>query len=593
MFYIKKIVITGTGVEPAVVEFDKGLNIVYGESNTGKSYIAECIDYMFGAKDIRISPDTKYDKITMSVDVDGRTMTMEREFGSTNIEVNGAPPDIDNGTYKRGRGKMSIGDVWLKIMGIPDGQKIIKGANYQTQQLTLRTFRHLFYIDENDVDKENSIILSERGFADTAAKTALLYLATGDNYLDDHESNDPKVRKGKKEALENFVAIRLKSLGDRQKELVDSSPELTPVELEKKISEVIEEIESIESLLSNETARSRKLSSRIFELNDEIAENEVLLNRYNALMTQYKADIKRLNFIAEGDAHTGDIPENLRCPFCDGELSKAAEESCAAAAYAEVEKILPQITDLEEALEELKAELEAQIKEREDSIAERSELLSHIRSDLRPRIKLLREDLGQYTLSLQNYNEQDVIRKVAKELQEEYEKYTKEIIEAKETFNVDAHYEDAFRSTFAEVLSGFLTRFQFDPFNVVDFDLSTYDVVIDGHPKKSYGQGYRAFLNVVMALSLQEYLENKGVYHPGILVIDSPILSLKERGDDKKTSDGMKVSLFKYLTENQKGHQTIIIENRIPESVNYDNVKLIHFTKDLNEGRYGLLDGVK
>ena len=46
-FFIKKLIITGKGKEPSVIDFDAGLNIVCGPSDTGKSYIVECIDGSF------------------------------------------------------------------------------------------------------------------------------------------------------------------------------------------------------------------------------------------------------------------------------------------------------------------------------------------------------------------------------------------------------------------------------------------------------------------------------------------------------------------------------------------------------------------
>ena len=53
MFYIKRLtIVTGNGVL-SNLDFDAGLNIIHGESNTGKSLIVDCIDYMFGANEHR------------------------------------------------------------------------------------------------------------------------------------------------------------------------------------------------------------------------------------------------------------------------------------------------------------------------------------------------------------------------------------------------------------------------------------------------------------------------------------------------------------------------------------------------------------
>jgi len=116
-------------------------------------------------------------------------------------------------------------------------------------------------------------------------------------------------------------------------------------------------------------------------------------------------------------------------------------------------------------------------------------------------------------------------------------------------------------------------------------------VSINGKSKDAFGKGYRAFLNTVLALTLMKYLVERGKYAPGILIVDSPILSLKERGDEK-TPDTMKAALFQYLLDNQDFSQVIIIENNIPE-LDYSKANVISFTKDTTYGRYGFLNGVR
>lgn len=50
----------------------------------------------------------------------------------------------------------------------------------------------------------------------------------------------------------------------------------------------------------------------------------------------------------------------------------------------------------------------------------------------------------------------------------------------------------------------------------------------------------------------------------------------------------MRNTLFENIVDNQKGIQTIVIENEIPE-INYKDANIIHFTKEKNNGRYGCL----
>ena len=66
-FYIEKMEISGAGVETAVYEFQPGANIIYGESDSGKSYVTECLDYMFGEKTMRLKASSGYDTIVLHV----------------------------------------------------------------------------------------------------------------------------------------------------------------------------------------------------------------------------------------------------------------------------------------------------------------------------------------------------------------------------------------------------------------------------------------------------------------------------------------------------------------------------------------------
>ena len=50
-FYIEKLIVSGPGKPESVVEFKNGVNIICGPSNTGKTYIIKCLDYMFGSED--------------------------------------------------------------------------------------------------------------------------------------------------------------------------------------------------------------------------------------------------------------------------------------------------------------------------------------------------------------------------------------------------------------------------------------------------------------------------------------------------------------------------------------------------------------
>lgn len=93
--------------------------------------------------------------------------------------------------------------------------------------------------------------------------------------------------------------------------------------------------------------------------------------------------------------------------------------------------------------------------------------------------------------------------------------------------------------------------------------------------------------------------QKKGVCHflVKVLILDSPILSLKEKKhkitEKEKATPGMRESLFKYIVNHYGNNQVIIAENEIPEGVDYSFVNLIEYTTDEREGIYGFLKSVK
>lgn len=129
-------------------------------------------------------------------------------------------------------------------------------------------------------------------------------------------------------------------------------------------------------------------------------------------------------------------------------------------------------------------------------------------------------------------------------------------------------------------------------------NINTADIVVGGKQKKYQGKGYRAFLNSIMLLNLMKYLEKKGKYPGHLLVLDSPILSLKEKKYDisekEKATVGMRESLIQYMIDNCGTNQMIVAENELPENVNYSTAWMVEFSKSNGDGeRYGFLKSVR
>lgn len=597
MFYIKRIaLVTGNGLQ-SYVEFDAGLNIVYGESNTGKSLIVDCIDYMFGASEHRFEPKLDLKEIRMLLDVDGHSLAMARKINSTDFEVSSLVPGIDSDTYKTGKSKKSISNVWLHLMGIENEVQIIQTLTGKSQRLTLRTFHHALLIDEQRVQAVNSVLSSGIGFSkkvSTPVMSALLYFATGDNYLPEESGKDKATRKERKDAVKKFVDRSMSKLAEKKISELQNLSKESPAEIKQKVDQVLNAIGAAEGALEEATNQSRTIADKIIEIDSQIAECRVLRNRNASLQTQYDSDIKRLTFIVEGDIHGEDIPKLVHCPFCNGELPKGKEESCMAAAVAEVSKIEAQIRDLRSVQESIAVEMKELTSARSVLVEQRRQIDTRIRAELRPQISELRSHLADYRLALNQYKAKELIESFSDVLISEL-RVTEEEESVVVNVNIPHKFNEVFGDKLNAILKNLLEECNYQNFTGARFDSDDYDVVVNGHLKKSQGKGFRAFLNTILAIAIQNCLEEYSKYQPGLLVVDSPILSLKEKEDhigEEHTSETMKTGLFKYLLSHQDERQTIIIENEIPK-LDYSSAHLEEFTKDENRGRYGLITGYR
>jgi hypothetical protein len=151
---------------------------------------------------------------------------------------------------------------------------------------------------------------------------------------------------------------------------------------------------------------------------------------------------------------------------------------------------------------------------------------------------------------------------------------------------------------FLEKIDGYieeaLKECNYGNFITARFETGRFDIEVDGKAKieTNYGKGYIAYLNTVFGFALMKYLKLHALYAPGMLIADSPALSFRVRASGAEcVASRMKNGLYQFFANNQQYGQVIFFENEIAE-IDLPGVNLIEFSKDMNEGRYGFLDGV-
>ena len=588
-FYIEKIIVTGSGKTDSIIELSNGVNIIYGPSNTGKTYIVKCIDYMFGSEREPIDISTGYQYIKIIVRTQCGTITMSRKIGENKIEVSSNDNNVPSGKYatkaSRTNYDKTINSVWLSLIGINDLHLVISNENYKKQILSWRTFSHMFMLTETKIISEYSAILSGRDTSNTAVIASLIFLVSGQDFAETETKDTKEIKEAKKNAVKAYINKELFRLSERNQELLAQLKENPNIDIAVEIEKIMAEISTNEKRINSSIEENQKILAQLYEKNENLSECNVLLNRYDELTTQYDADLKRLNFIVDGEANLN-TSFSTHCPFCDGEVVVKKNQNYIDAAKSDYKKIKLQAKDLESASKELRSEKLSLEQEIGTLMAKKKSIEELIEKELKPQVFNLKEKLSTYKDAIECQKEIDILKKLSEQKTADMiENDTDEESELK--FKVKEHLDYSFINELSNGIKSFLENCNYDNLLSVIFDKADMDIVINGKKKSSNGKGYNAYFNSVVAIVLSRYMESKAKYSPDFLVLDSPILSLKEK-ETKKPSETMRNTLFENIVDNQKGIQTIVIENEIPE-INYKDANIIHFTKEKNNGRYGFL----
>lgn len=593
MFFIKRLIIE-TVDSVSYIKFTSGVNIITGPSNTGKSLVLNCIDYMMGARRHRFDDNFNMKKIQLELDVDGKILSISRKIDSSKFYVEGNVPDIEEGIYCNSTSaKMSINNLWLKLMNIPNDIKIVSTKAGKVQKLTLRSFYHLFLINEECISVENSILRQPKGISQCVSISiiaTLLYFATGESDVASKFIEDKNVNNACKEAIIKFVDRSVAYLQKQKASFIYGDIQNTPEELRKNINQIVDEIGAVQGILDKTMSICQQVGDEINRVNQQLLEDEVLIDRNKHLLTQYQSDIKRITFVAEGGLLISNKKSKQKCPFCDSVIASYRDSNLTENIIVETKKIKLQIKDLLSVQENLSKEYMELKLYRKQLLDRRNSLEAKIRGEITPQIDKLKSYLNKYQSALRFAEMNENINRFAAFLREE-EKIAVSDNLVRQIPDVEAKFKETFANCLSNEIYDLLNACKYINYIDAKFDFKQYDVVINGRMKKSQGQGFRAFINVIVILAIQNCLYNMNKYNFGIFVADSPFQSLKEKDDAvEEITEEMKVALMKYFLKRKLPLQTIIIENKIPP-IDYKNVNLIHFTKDKHMGRYGLING--
>lgn len=599
-YYISEIAASGRDVRTSSIQFHRGVNIVHGPSNTGKSMIVKIIDYLFGGDSCPANPNrTGYSDFRMTLkddcghealiarsvecDDDGN----ERAAGKIHVESNSdvMPSGIYNvKSSGRKSERVDLKSLLLELIGIDKDVRIVSTQAGKSASLSWRVFFHQFCLKEDHIFSEKTIVDNPGHSSITLNINALAYLAY-EGGLEESQFEDKEIAKAKSEAVRSYIAQRRAPLSKRIKE-IQSELEALPTDPIDEMA-LAQELADVSEELSSTEQKAKSILVGIVQVQSKISQLGSLEERYGQLKSQYESDIDRLDFIIDGSNQSDSNVE--RCPFCDGKIPAEECVSYEEACEAEKVKVVAQLQDLESVLNETHRDFEEGLIELAKLEEQRDELIAQIEDVLKPRHDNLSEKLEAYKTASSLKAEIEILESLDGEYgQDIYLELQREVdapkYDAKKLFRDDVFNELSNRVSLA------IKRCGYPDFKLAGLNRGTFDVTVNGKDKKFEGKGYRGFLNSVFAFELMKYLDEHGKHAPRMLILDSPILSLKE-SEQEGIAEGMKSSMLSYMLDRCGSCQVIIVENELPDDVDFSSANLIEFTKNKSIGREGFLLG--
>jgi hypothetical protein len=597
--------------DPAFLEFQGGLNVICGSSNTGKSFIVEAIDFLLGAKGplSNIPHRAGYDRGRLVLQTSNQEVfTLQRSTSGgdfSRFEGDRLLHDIDikSGNILRSRHahgkKDTLSTYLLSAIGLTD-KYVQKNVNGETQSLSFRNLVSMVVVQENDIIKRISPFLSGQNLSKTSEYSAFKLLLTGvdDSALVNQASikNEIAVMRqnniAKVELIDELLEELQAELSGIGIDRTDAEARLLQLNLDSSSQHEI--LNQRQCELDSRISHRYEIMKRMEKLSNRIDEIEGLLERFELLRQHYRVDLDRLAAIEESGSLFVYL-EEISCPLCgalpeekhqvevcDGDISSVIH-----AAIAEIAKVEKLSTELEQIIVDLGIESESLILEKQQLETDFQLLNQEIKSIASPLMD------AQNTFG-EIFRQSSELKRVVEsfirisQLQEKKASLYIGTEEPRKLVSQKVEVSTSVLFDFSRKVHDLLQAWNFPGSDQVYFDESSKDIVIGGQLRTNRGKGLRAITHAAMTIGLMEFCKERDLSHPGFVVLDSPLLAYykPESSEDSLAGTDLKFRFYEYLANNHSDSQVIIVENEHPPFNVEEIIPSTTFTGS-NEGRYG------
>jgi hypothetical protein len=589
---LKKLQSIGPDLPDSELEFHPKRYLIRGPSETGKSYIRDCLWYLLGGdKQPKSFPLSEgYQELRL------RFVSGEEEY-EIRRALKGGPPA-----------------VYLRLLAVSDEQafnfldqdvgELLVGLSGAGGKQILRSLSDRGPVTGDDVRHwsllSQTAILSEEptsgnGFGVPKRVASFNLFLSG--------TDDTAVQLRKSSAEVERIKGQLSSAEEALKRVQAGLPE------DASRKEVADAMERVDDVLSAMTSQYEARASKLRELRKEIgettdklsaAENHrnhsgSMIGRFELLKKKYSNDLERLGATNEGVAFFEALPE-LPCPLCGTptesqvdphDLHLEAPNRYRTAIAAEAEKIRKLRHGLITALDRENARF-SEAKDRVNDLLSQLGVLQNREAAVVNNVRIeFTSDPKSLAVRRSELSAQLAIHDEMERLVAEIERLKKSKVRPRVQVSRDGG--TAGRAV-ADLSLHYLQAWGFTDIENIALDAEQCDLIINDRPRLSYGAGRRALYLTALTIALMENALSRGHPHLGAVVIDSPLKAYADPNSDEPRDVPLATvtdKFYAWLSEWAGLGQIIVLENEKIHPETATALKPLEFTGIADTGRAG------
>jgi hypothetical protein len=570
----------GSGKPTASIEFDPALTLIYGASDTGKSFIAESIEYVLGGTSLELVPEAEgYSQILLGLRLpNDDPLTLVRTPDGNAVFVHRAdlrelvtrPPDSQHSAGHSARSKNSLSVLLLRELGLGDF-RIRKSDAGTTRPLALSDLTHLSVIPETRMVAPLSPVLpSSASTGKTAAASVMRLLLTGDGDAD----IDPGLNAGQRRVHRGNIHLLDQIVLDLHAKLTTQE---TVRELRTRQSLVQASLDEHSSSLRAITTRhldavtSRmKAAQELAEIESRLSEVGDLVSRFRLLEAQYRSDLSRLEMVTEAGGILGYFNTGT-CVFCGAEPEhqhpghgEYETTQLHIAVQHEAAKTNTLLTDLLPTIADLTSQFE-QLTSRRIELLDADALAQQRIAEVEAALAPLRERMDAILKARSEIERNLELHQRIEELEERRSKLDGET--STHSSRPAEYIPTRVLSRFDDVLRQTLEAWGVPSVEYPEYDQHALDIRAGNRLRSSRGKGVRSVLHSAFTTTLARYCHINGTPHVGFVVLDSPVVTYRDPIEEPVGNDvdmtSTVVDRF-YRSMLDFPGQAVIIENGDP-----------------------------